>query len=361
MVHSFALCVVSACLNLPGQFSLPAPGTNSDQQETPPRPGRPFPAQPGSVPQVTPGGFPAQPPENQPFTRPGRFTRPEPGSDAGPPTRDQPPLKHPRDKTLLVEVKQAKADILAKSLQKTYGDTMTIEVAAGTPMSAILLSGTEKLVQEAKDLVEKLDKPAATVSVQLTVVESAGNADAVAGQIRDVTASGALSDDAWHTLVKKLQIEGKITFSRTLEVKAAENQQARIQVGEEKPVATGAMISASGIASRNFSYRNVGSMATLTLRPGKAGEYRVDLNFQDSRIVAPKPQPETPKEKEKEKDKEKDKEKTAEEFKPDSVLQFTAETSANLSPGMVVQVNSNREESKEGSRQVLVFLRLKSS
>lgn len=358
MVQSFALWVVAAGLNLPGQFSLPSPGTTPGQQETQPRPGRSIPAQPGSVPQVTPGGFPAQPPESQPFPRPGRFTRTEPGTDAGTPTRDQPSLKHPRDKTLLVEVKQAKADILAKSLQKTYGDTMTIEVAAGTPMAAILLSGTEKLVQEAKDLVEKLDKPGSTVMVELTVVESAGNADEVAGQIRDATASGAISDDAWRALVKKLQTEGKITLSRTLEVKATENQQARIQVGEDKPIATGSMVTSRGIASRNFSYRSVGSMATLTLRPGKApGEFRVDLNFQDSRIVAAKPQPEAPKEKEKDKDKE----KAAEDFKPDSVLQFTAETSANLSPGKVVQINSNREESKEGSRQVLVFLRLKSS
>jgi type II secretory pathway component GspD/PulD (secretin) len=232
-------------------------------------------------------------------------------------------------------------------------------VAAGTPVSAILLAGTEKSVQEARELIEKLDKPAATASVELTVVESAGNSDDLAGQIRDATAAGPVTDEAWRTLVKRLQTEGKITLFRTLEVKVAENQQARIQVGEEKPIATGAMTSARGIASRNFTYRNVGSMATLTLRPVKAGEYRVDLKLEDSRILAAKPQPEAPKEKDKEKDKEK--EKAVEEFKPDSVLQFTAETSANLSPGKVVQVNSNREESKDGSRQVLVFLRLKSS
>ncbi|GEM_PF-1135582 len=365
MFKSFALLLVSTGFNLAGQSgnpnpaAAPVPQQNQPVPSTGPRTGGRFgSAQPPVAPQVNPGGLPGQPPEGQGFPRPGRFTRTEPGADAGTPTRDQPPFKHPRDKTLLVEVKQAKADILAKSLQKTYGDTMTIEVAAGTPMAAILLSGTEKLVQEAKDLVEKLDKPGSTVMVELTVVESAGNADEVAGQIRDATASGAISDDAWRALVKKLQTEGKITLSRTLEVKAAENQQARIQVGEDKPIATGSMVTSRGIASRNFSYRSVGSMATLTLRPGKApGEFRVDLNFQDSRIVAAKPQPETPKEK----DKDKEKEKPAEEFKPDSVLQFTAETSANLSPGKVVQVNSNREESKEGSRQVLVFLRLKSS
>ncbi len=357
MVCSYALLVVSTGLNLPGQFSLPAPGTAPGQQETQPMPrqNRFPPNQPGLPPQVTPNSFPAQPPEGGFPTRPSRFSRTEPAADAGPPTRDQPPLKHPRDKTLLVEVKQAKADVLAKSLQKTYGETMTVEVAAGTPMSAILLSGTEKSVQEAKDLIEKLDKPAITLGVELTVAESTGNSEDVAKQIREATAAEPLSDEAWRNLVKKLQTEGKITLFRTLELKAGENQQARIQVGEEKPIATGAMISARGVASRNFSYRSVGSTATLTLRPVKAGEYRVDLNFQDVRIVAAKPQPEAPKEKEK------DKEKPAEDFKPDSVLQFSAETSASLSPGKVVQINSNREESKEGSRQTLVFLRLKSS
>ncbi len=358
MVYSCVLLAISAGLSLPGQISLPTPGTAPGSQENQPAPkaGRFGQTQPlGSAPQVNPGGFPAQPPENQPTPRSGRFSRTEPGADMGPATRDQPALKHPRDKTLLVEVKQAKADILAKSLQRTFGETMTVEVAAGTPVSAILLAGTEKSVQEARELIEKLDKPAATASVELTVVESAGNTDEVGGQIREATASGPVSDEAWRTLVKRLQTEGKITLFRTLEVKVAENQQARIQVGEDKPIATGAMTSARGIASRNFTYRNVGSMATLTLRPVKAGEYRVDLKLEDSRILAAKPQPEAPKEKDKEK------EKAVEEFKPDSVLQFTAETTANLSPGKVFQVNSNREESKEGSRQVLVFLRLKSS
>lgn len=366
MLHSCALWMISTGLALPGQNNpadSPAgpgsvPGRPPESQPMP-RPGRFSQTQPGSPATVAPGSIPAQPPETSPFPRPGRFSRTEPGAEMGPPTRDQPPLRHPRDKTLLVEVKQAKADILAKSLQRTFGDTMTVEVAAGTPVSAILLAGTEKSVQEARELIEKLDKPAGTATVELTVVESAGNPDDLAGQIRDATMAGQVTDEAWRSLVKKLQNEGKIAFFRTLEVKAAENQQARIQVGEEKPIATGSVVTARGIGSRNFTYRNVGTMATLTLRPGKTGEYRVDLNFQDSRILAAKPQPEASKEKDK--DKEKEKERAVGEFQPDSVLTFTIDTSADLSRGKVIRINSNREEGKEGTRQVLVFLRLKSS
>lgn len=366
MLGFTALLAVASGFSVHGQNSIPEPGAAPQVnpggnpgrgQETPanpnPRSNR-FNQPPGNINQFTPGGFPAQPPENQPVGRPSRLGRGETGGETGTPTRDLPPLKHPRDKTLLVEVKQAKPDILAKSLQKTMGDTMTIEVAAGTPVPAILISGTEKGVQEVREIITKLDLPAKTETLEFTVLESASDAD-LAVQIQKESQGGEnqFTDEGWQKTLKKLQAQGQITSSRILEVQAAENQPARIQVGEDKPIATASMMTPRGVASRNYNYRPVGSMASVTLRQPKPGEYRADIRFEESRINSPKPAP-VP-----EKDKAKDKEKEVEEFRPDSIINFSAETTANLIPGKAVAINSNQEWDKSGNKKVMVFVRLK--
>lgn len=371
MLGFTALLAVASGFSVHGQNSIPEPGAAPQVnpggnpgrgQETPPgtnpRAGGRFGQPSGSVNQFPPGGFPAQPPEVQPGARPSRFGRGEALGETGTATRDLPPLRHPRDKTLLVEIKQAKPDVLAKSLQKTMGDTMTIEVAAGTPVPAILISGTEKGVQEIREIITKLDLPAKTETLEFTVLESASDAD-LAAQIQKESEGGdnKFSNEGWQKTLKSLQAQGMVSSTRVLELKASENQPARIQVGEDKPFATGSMMSARGIANRSFSYRPVGSMATVTLRQPKEGEFKADIRFEESRISQPKAA--TAPDKDQAKDKEKDKEKETEEFKPDSIINFSAETTANLIPGKAVAINSNQEWDKSGNKKVMVFVRLK--
>ncbi len=363
MVASCAIFALGAGLCLLGQSGGPAPGAApqvspgtpaSRPQDTQPstRPlGRNAPAPdtipgPGGDPLVSPGTPTGRP---IPPTRPP-FSRNEPGADTGPPTRDLPPLRHPRDRTLLVEIHYAKPEILAKSLQKTYGETMTIELAAGSSVPAILVSGTEKNVQEAKELLEKLDKPGRSATLEFTVVES-DSAESITAAMEEGAKRKPLTDEMWDKLLKDLKKNGKISAIRMLEVKAVENQPARVQVGEDKPLAMGSTIRATGIASVNYSFRPVGTLATVTLRQGKDSEYRLDLMIQDSRIQQASPTASASK----------DKEKNPEVFKPDSVLTFTAEASVQLKTGVPVRINSNQEWDKAGSRQVLVYVRLKNS
>ena len=312
-----------------------------------------FPA-PSGTPQVVPGASAGRPQDLQPPQQGGRPLRsrlPEAGPETSSPTRELLPLKHPRDKTMVVEIKHAKPDLLAKSLQKAYGETLTAEVAAGTPVPAILLSGTEKGVQEAKQILEQLDKPGKTYTMELTVLESS-TGDDMSQLIATASGGATFTDASWQSLVKKLQSEGKISSSRFLELKSGENQPARTQVGEDKPLATGSMMNSRGLATRNYSFRSVGTMANITLRQPKDGEYLADIKLEDSRVNLGKNSPAP--------DKEKDKEKP-EEFKPDSIVTFTTEITVSMALGKVVPIKVNQEWEKTSTRQVLVYLRIKNS
>ena len=99
-------------------------------------------------------------------------------------------------------------------------------------------------------------------------------------------------------------------------------------------------------------YIRLGTMANITLRQPKDGEYLADIKLEDSRVNLGKNSPAP--------DKEKDKEKP-EEFKPDSIVTFTTEITVSMALGKVVPIKVNQEWEKTGTRQVLVYLRIKNS
>jgi len=243
-------------------------------------------------------------------------------------TFQEPPKPNPETQQIFLPLQHAKAEGLVKSLKSAFGKTLTIEMASGTPVTGLLISGPPKSVNEIKEMIPMLDRPSRRATMEVILVELVG--------VREFQAKtpGELEVE-----LGKLKEKGILVHHRTMEIQLVENQQGKTQTQENKALATGVNQNRGGLAQRSFQYSPTGTIITTTMRYGPNEETLVDIKVEDSRLVS---QP-----------------KTEGEFQPDGVGQWSFETTVALSKDKLARLQATMDQEAKSNRVLLAFARLK--
>ncbi len=221
---------------------------------------------------------------------------------------------------------------LAKNLQKVFGTSVIIQPTSGTPVTGLLLGGSAAGVENARRIIESLDKVPRPIPIEVILVEYMGEATI-----------STESKNQWDADVQKLKTSGKLYSLRKMDCPLLENQESKIKMAESRPMTTGSTVSRTGIATKSFSYSTMGTTVTAKGRFEPEGQIVVDLNIEDSRVV-----PETSKPREKNED-----------VTPDTMGQLTFSNSVPLKRGQIVKVHGISDETKSGLRQIMLYLMAK--
>jgi len=231
----------------------------------------------------------------------------------------------------LIFLQNAKAEELAKSLQKAFGSTVTIQPTNGSSVSGILVSGPPPEVDSAVALIEKLDRAAKEVTLEVIIVEASGPIDL----------PGSEPEKIWIAQLSKVQKEGIAVTVRKIQLNLRENRETQVAAIENRPIATGSMgPGRNGVAQRNYSYTRFGTTVTAKPRFEEPNELVVEVTVEDSRSMRTTPglgdKPE--------------------DFPPDSTAQLKINSAVKLKVGQVTKLQSSHEQVKSNQQQIMVFL-----
>jgi hypothetical protein len=222
-------------------------------------------------------------------------------------------------------IRGGQAKDLANVLTLHFKSEPGFLVAPDPRSNSLLLSGPKSVLEEARAVLGEIDRPARTVRVEVFLIELTGKMAGEssgdgkeperiewAGPAREVTAK-----------IRDLQKRGSIASVQRIQLAALEGQMARTQDSESRPYTTGVAIGGGlagggfpgaaggafpgggrsargvpgggpagpggrggamggGIASRNISYRNVGTSVQVTPEIGADGWVTLELRIENS-------------------------------------------------------------------------------
>jgi hypothetical protein len=188
--------------------------------------------------------------------------------------------KAEKSKRLAYVVKYGSAKDLAKVLGEHLKGAADVEALPEVSANVLLIRATPAAFSEVVKLLELLDRRPRLVAVEVWVAE------VLPGDKKDEPLdTKALNGpaDAVRAKVEELRRNGRIGATKRLELTSAENQAARAFLGENKPMVLGMTRTATGLVSRNITYRAFGVDARLTPHVGPDNVVMLDLRLTSSR------------------------------------------------------------------------------
>lgn len=214
----------------------------------------------------------------------------------------------PRVTRVVVPVRGGAAKDLAALLNGLFQGSGSFEAVADAGSQSLVLSGPRNVIDEATALVQQIDRPVPSVKVEVTLLDLAVKADGKsAGGDTKPADRPELAGPAGElaTKIDDLKKRGVVVGVKRLQLTALDRQQARTQAGGSKPSVVGVTMvggargrfggdgaggaggAAAPAASRNISYREIGTMVQVKPEVGPDGLVALDLRIEDSRLTTP--------------------------------------------------------------------------
>jgi type II secretory pathway component GspD/PulD (secretin) len=169
-------------------------------------------------------------------------------------------------------VKYAAAKDLAGILAKHFKGAAEIQAGPDGTSNCLLINAAPAVFDEVMTTLDQLDRRPHAVAVELLVVQlPARKADEKPKAPDEKDFSGPIDD-----VVKRLDSmtwKGEVAGFKRAQLTTLEGQPASLNLGENKPFATGSTI----------TYRNVGTQIKVTPQVTADRSVTLDLNVQDSR------------------------------------------------------------------------------
>jgi hypothetical protein len=229
----------------------------------------------------------------------------------------------PRVARLVYTIRGGQAKELANALILHFKTEPTFLAVPAPGSNSLLLSGPKSVLDDARDVLREIDRPARAVHVDVFLIELSGKTGAEAsadskdieriewaGPARNVTAK-----------IRDLQKQGLIVNVQRIQLTALEGHGAQAQARESSPYTTGATVTGgfggggflsgargaaggrrgspggggirggdgappggSGMISRLISYRDLGTSVQVTPGIGADGLVVLELRIEDSRM-----------------------------------------------------------------------------
>jgi type II secretory pathway component GspD/PulD (secretin) len=183
-------------------------------------------------------------------------------------------------------VKHAAAKDLAPVLAKHFKGVAEIQAGPEGTNNLLLISAPPAVFDEALKLLDQLDHRPQSVAVTVFLVElPAKKADDKDREIDEKELTGTL--DEMPGKLAALQKKGDVAGFKRIDLTALENQPGSLLQGENKPYVVGATVTATGIATRQIAYRNVGTNVRVTPQVAADKTVTLALKVEDSRMYNP--------------------------------------------------------------------------
>ncbi len=243
---------------------------------------------------------------------------------------------------MLYYVRHGSAKELSHALGQIYKGDAEIETVTEGNGKCLLIKATPRTCEEILALLEKVDRPLRVVAIDIWIVETPDKDEKPDTLInpRDLTGS----TDTVTKKLRDLQNKGTLGSVRHYQMSTAEGRDARIQLGETKPMVTGSTVLATGVSTRNVTYRNTGVVISATPVVSESGGIALDLNIQDSGMRQPDDGPQVG---------------TTDKGAPIRASVMTVsqvKTLVNLKSGEVTPVTGVKTEGKSKGAQTLILV-----
>jgi type II secretory pathway component GspD/PulD (secretin) len=187
-------------------------------------------------------------------------------------------------KRIAYVVKHGSAADLAKALGAHFKGVAEIEALPGPSGNVLLIRSTPAAFEEVVKLLETLDRRPRVVAIEVVVAEvvagrKVGDREPEPLDLKELSGP---ADDVL-ARVEDLRKKGRLGEFKRLQLTAVENQPARTQIGENKPMVAGVHTTATGLVSRSIMYRTYGTDVRVTPRVGADNVVSLELSVQDAR------------------------------------------------------------------------------
>ncbi len=190
-------------------------------------------------------------------------------------------------KRVLYYVRHGSAKELSRALGQIYKGDAEIEAVSEGNGKCLLIKATPRTCEEILALLEKVDRPLRVVAIDIWIVETPDKDEKPDTLInpRDLTGS----TDTVTKKLRDLQNKGTLGSVRHYQMSTAEGRDARIQLGESKPMVTGS----TGFGGRgggtavSITYRETGVMINAYPVISESGGIALDLKIEDSGMRQP--------------------------------------------------------------------------
>jgi hypothetical protein len=198
------------------------------------------------------------------------------GGQAG----DNPDAKNRR---FVYVVKYGSAKGLAEALTKHYKGEAEVQVVADAGSNLLLISASPGVSDDLLKTLVQLDQRPQQVTVELWLADLKAEAPDKEPDVGDV--SGKIEDV--QAKLRDLQRKGVVGTVRRIQLTGLAGQPATLHEGESRAFVTGVSVRATGIASNNISYRDVGTRVSVVPVVTDGQSVVLDLNVEESRAHQP--------------------------------------------------------------------------
>jgi type II secretory pathway component GspD/PulD (secretin) len=179
-------------------------------------------------------------------------------------------------------VKYAAAKDLAAVLAKHFKGDAEIQAGPEGTSNCLLVNASAAVFDEVMKVIDQLDRKPNSVAIELFVVElPAKKADDKDKGPDEKDLSGTIDEVAER--LDAMSKKGLIAGVKRIQLTALEGQTGSLTLGESKPFVMGSTVTATGIARRQITYRNIGTQIKVTPQVMADKSVTLDLNVQDNR------------------------------------------------------------------------------
>jgi type II secretory pathway component GspD/PulD (secretin) len=195
----------------------------------------------------------------------------------------------PKNKRIAYVVKYGDAKNLAGILSKHFKGDAEIQALPEGPSNCLLISAAPEVFDEVIKVLDQLDRRPQVIAIEVTVAavlpKKGDDGKPVAREVNEKDFTGPAEDV--RDKLEALQKDGTLGSLRRVQLTAVENEPVSAMLGETKPMVTGTVIRATGMASRSITYRQTGTKAAVTARITAEGIVALDVEIEDSSLHVP--------------------------------------------------------------------------
>ena len=252
----------------------------------------------------------------------------------------------PKNKRIAYVVKYGDAKSLAGVLSKHFKGDADIQALPDGPSNCLLISAAPETFDEVVKVLGQLDRRPQVIAIEVTVaavLPKKGDAGKPAArEINEKDFTGPARDV--HDKLEALQKDGTLGSLRHVQLTVVENEPASAMIGEVKPMVTGVATTPTGRTLRTMAYRQTGTKAAVTARPGSENTVALEVDVEDSSLYVPPDSIEIGKD-----------ENGAPVLATEVVLS-TLKGKLSVAPGQAVAAQGVKTVSKSGQTQTLIVV-----
>jgi type II secretory pathway component GspD/PulD (secretin) len=196
-----------------------------------------------------------------------------------------------KNKRIVYPVRYGGAKDLAAALSKHFKGDADVQAVTETGGNYLLISAAPALFDEVLQTLQELDRAPKTVSVDVWIAEvitkRGEDGKPVEGEkeIGEKDLTGTI--DEVQKRLDDLAKNGRIGGLKHIQLSALENQTSSSTTGENKPHIVGTTVRATGIATNQIAYRNVGTQVRATPRIMADKSILLELKVEDASLNTP--------------------------------------------------------------------------